>query len=322
MPVIADHVARVAILIAVYGALAMAALLLVLVMRRDRKERRAAATQANDRALTREIMAALPAGGAPGEAYERASATDRLAAIAHLGQLMRGEDRARLTAFVEERHLLDKVLHKLKRRRVARRVEAVRTLGGVGGAQAIDALRETLEADRDGTARLEAAAQLAQLGALPPVGTLVEALQLDQVAVTPLHHALFRALAPQRAEELRALLAQPVTPAIRALLVDALGWTEDYSALPALGEAAGDPDPEVRLEAVRAGARLDHPAAAPWIVALLDDGDEQVRCAAVRACSTMGLRSALPAIEALRGDPSAWVRLSAREAAAVLQGAA
>ncbi len=320
MSAIADEVAWIAILVALYGSLAMAALLLFLVMRRGWSERHAVATLANSRALTREIMGLIPGGTATGEAYAKASIGDRLAAVAHLGRLVRGEDRARLVAFVEDNRLLDKVVAKLRRRRAARRVDAVRTLGGVGGEQAVAALTATLESDAEAAVRLEAAAQLARLGALPPAGVLLEALDLDRVTITPLHHALLRALAPHRTEELLALIAQPIAPATRALVVDALGWTEDYSALPTLKEAARDSDAEVRLDAVRASARLNHPAAARWILPLLDDPDEQVRGEAVRACATMGLRSALPKIESLCDEASVWVRLRARAAAGVLKG--
>ena len=317
MPALADKVAGLAISIAVYGSLAMAALLLFLVMRRDRKERHAAAVQANARALTREIMGALSSGQA-GNAYAHASSADRIAAISHLGRLVRGEDRARLIAFVEVNRMLDTVVAKLRRRRIARRVDAVRTLGGVGGAQAIAALTATLKEDADGTVRLEAAAQLAQLGALPPAGILVDALDLERATVTPLHHALFRALAPHRGAELIAMMAQPITAGTRALVIDALGWTEDYSALPTLGQAATDPDSQVRLDVVRSSARLNHPAAARWIVPMLGDADDRVRSEAARACATMGLRAARPTIEAMLDDPSAWVRLRAKAALAAL----
>lgn len=318
VPVIVDKVAQGAILIAIYGSLAMAALLLFLVIRRDHKERHAAAAHANARALTREIMGTVP-GGPIGEAYAHASPDERIAAVVHLGRLVRGEDRARLIAMVEDHHLLDKVVAKLRRRRAARRVEAVRTLGGVGGTQAAAALARTLETDRDGAVRLEAAAQLARLGALPPVDILLRTLDLERTTVTPLHHALFRALAPNRGAELLALLAQPITPATRALVVDALGWTEDYSALPALREAAKDVDAEVRLDAVRSSARLNHPAARGWIFPLLDDPDAQVRGEAARACATMGLRAAEPKIEALLEDASVWVRMRAKAALTVLR---
>jgi len=319
LPNIADHIARLAILISLWGTLAMAALLLVLVMRRDRKERARVAAEANSRSLTREIMAALPGDDAqPGEAYRRASAEQRLAAVSHLGRLVRGEDRLRLTAFVERHQLIDRVLASAQRRRTARRVDAVRALGGVGGAQAITALDRMLRHDKALPVRLEAAAVLARLEALPPANVLLDALSLEEVPVTPLHHALFRALAPHRAEELLALTRRRFAPGLHALIVDALGWTEDYSTLDALAAAARAAEPEVRLAALAAATRLNHPAAAKWVLPLLDDPEQDVRAQAARACAAMGLRAALPQLERLREDPSRWVRLRAGEAAATL----
>lgn len=318
LPNIADHIARLAILISLWGTLAMAALLLVLVMRRDRKERARAAAEANSRLLTREIMAALPGEEQPGEAYLRASAEQRLAAVSHLGRLVRGEDRLRLTAFVERHQLIDRVLAGARRRRVARRVDAVRALGGVGGWQASDALDHMLRHDKALPVRLEAAAMLARLEALPRAEVLVEALSLEQVPVTPLHHALFRALAPYRAEELLALAGRSFPPGLRALIVDALGWTEDYSTLAALATAAQAAEPEIRLAALAAATRLNHPAAAKWILPLLDDPEPNVRAQAARTCASMGLRAARPQLDAMRGDSSRWVRLRAGEALATL----
>jgi HEAT repeat protein len=168
--------------------------------------------------------------------------------------------------------------------------------------------------------RLEAAAMLARLESLPPVTVLLDALSLEEVPITPLHHALFRALAPDRAEELLALAQRDFPPPLRALIADALGWTEDYSTLGALAEAAAAPDPEVRLAAMAAARRLNHPAAAKWVLPLLEDPEQEVRAQAVRTCAAMRLRSALPAIERMRKDPSRWVRLHASEAVQTLGG--
>lgn len=318
LPDIADQVARLAILVSLWGTLAMAMLLLVLVMRRDRKERNRASAALNSRSLTREIMAALPGTEPPGDAYRGASPEQRLAAVSHLSRLVRGEDRARLTAFVERHHLIDRVLAKAGRRRTARRVDAVRTLGGVGGSHAVAALHHMLRHDRASPVRLEAAAMLARLEMLPSANVLIEALSLEGVPITPLHYALFRALAPHRADELLALVRRDLPPSLHALIVDALGWTDDYSTLGALDEASRSPEREVRLAALTAGTKLNHPAAATWIVPLLADPEHDVRAQAARACAAMGLRSALTVIERLRQDPSRWVRLRAGEAAAVL----
>lgn len=322
LPGIADHVARLAILISLWGTLAMAALLLILVMRRDRKERGRAATETNNRSLTREIMAALPGAERPGEAYRQASPEQRLAAVSHLSRLVRGEDRLRLAAFVERHQLVDRVLAKAQRRRTARRVDAVRTLGGAGGIQAVVMLTRMLQNDKAPAVRLEAAAMLARLEALPPAEVLIEALALQTVPVTPLHNALFRALAPQRAEELLALPWRSFPPGLHALVVDALGWTEDYSTLGVLGEAANAPDAEVRLAALAAATRLKHPAATKWILPLLEDPEHVVRAQAARTCAAMGLRAALPQLGQMRQDRSRWVRLRAGAAIATLGGAA
>lgn len=322
LPSIADHVARLAILASLWGTLAMALLLLVLVMRRDRKERGRAGAEANSRFLTREIMAALPGIESPGDAFRGASPEQRLAAVSHLSRLVRGEDRARLTAFVDRHDLVDQVLATTRRRRTARRVDAVRALGGVGGMQAITALGDMLRHDPALSVRLEAAAMLARLEALPPADVLLDALSLEEVPITPLHHALFRALAPHRADELLKLAGRSFPPALRALIVGALGWTNDYSTLDAIEQAARSPEPEVRLAALAAGTKLNHPAAAKWILPLLADPEQSVRAQAARACATMGLRSALPAIERMLQDPSRWVRLRAGEAVAALGKAA
>lgn len=315
---IADEVAKLAILVSLWGSLAMALLLLALVMRRRGGEQNRASIEINNRLLTREIMAALSSTGAPGEAYLNASAEQRLTAVSHLNRLVRGEDRVRLMAFVERHGLVERVLAKVRKRRTARRVEAVRTLGGVGGPQAVAALDDMLRHDPRLSVRLEAASMLARLEALPPASELLDALSLEDVAITPLHHALFRALAPHRVGELLALAKRQPPATLRALIVDAMGWSEDYSTLDAIAEAARDTEPEVRLAALAAATRLNHPAAAKWVEPLLSDPEPEVRAQAASACAAMGLRSALPALRRMLQDPSRWARLRARGALAVL----
>ena len=116
---IADHVARIAIFISVYGALAMAAWMLFLVMRRDRKERASVAKAELTRALTREIMGAGQ-NIAASPAFQLARPAERLAAISRIVQLLRGEDRERLVALVEEQGLLKQALLAARRSRPRR----------------------------------------------------------------------------------------------------------------------------------------------------------------------------------------------------------
>lgn len=319
---IADQLARVAILVSFYGALGMAAFLLFLVMRRDHKERKLAVSQARARALLREVMAVLDHNGEPGPIFADATDEERETAIAHLSQLVRGEDRDRLTRFVEANHLVEKIARQAHGGRTAQRVDALRLLGSVGGTMAIDTLRTTVRHDRDPAMQLEAAAMLAGLSALPAPDVLIVALDLETVAITRMHRALFRSLAPDHSAHLLQLTKRTLPAGLRALIIDALGWTGDYSGLHALAAAAGDPDRDVRCAALRAARRIDHPASAGWVLTLLDDPDETVRAQAVLTCTRMGLKRAVPQLDAMRADRSAWVRLRASQALQALQGAA
>lgn len=320
-PTFTDHAARIVILVSLYGALALAALLLFLVMRRDRKERGLMRAQDTARALIRELMGTVAGKGTPGPVYAAARPEQRLAAISHLNQLVRGEDRERLIRFVDEYGLLERFTHQARKRRASRRVDAVRTLGGIGGATAIAVLRDVMRTDRQPLVKLEAAAMLARNDALPPPDVLITDLDLEQMPITPMHRALFRSVARERREEIARLVHRRLPSPVRALLVDALGYAQDYGVLETLAVAAEDDDPEVRLAALRSARRVGHPAAAAWVVPMLDDVHDDVRGQAVRTCTSLRLRSASGRIAVLITDGSPWVRLYARQAAETLGGA-
>ena len=136
---ISDHVAQIAIFVSFYGALGMAALLLFLVIRRDRAERGEAQRAALIKALIREIMG----GGEDAlasPAFRRARTADKLAAIGRMIQLLRGEDRNRLIALVERDGLLKKALRRTHSSRRRAQVDAMRMFGSIGGTQAVQAL--------------------------------------------------------------------------------------------------------------------------------------------------------------------------------------
>ena len=316
---VADSVARIAILISIYGALAMAALLLFLVMRRDRKERYSRTAAELTRGLTREIMA----GGdnvARSPVFRQARQPEKLAAISHLMQLLRGEDRDRLVHLVEQQGLLKDALRNARRSRQRQQIDALRLLGSIGGDQAVATLDAVLREDRRLDTRLEAASLLARLDALPQPDELIDHLDLRSARITPLHRTLFRLIASRHPVELFALARSEDLPStVRALVIDALGWTEDFSALPLLAEAAEDPHAPVRLAALDSATKLGHPGSASWIMPLLDDPVPPVRARAIRACQIMRLSAGLPAIAKLRHDPSPWVRLRAQQALQVLE---
>lgn len=324
---IPDHVAQIAIFISFYGALGMAALLLFLVIRRDRAERADAHASAMIKALIREIMGGGREGGGEdalsGPAFRKAQTADKLAAIGRMIQLLRGEERERLIALVERHGLLKHALSKTRSSRRRAQVDAMRILGSIGGAHAVDALLSVLHEDPLIDTRLEAASLLAQLDALPAPERLIEDLSLYETRITPLHRSLFRLIAVSHPAELMALgRSNQLPPAVRALVIDALGWTEDFAALPLLAAASADPHPPVRLAALDSATRLGHPGSAGWIIRMLEDPEHPVRSRAIRACQIMRLTAALPLLAALRNDPSPWVRLRAQQAVQMLQVAA
>nr|WP_140404544.1 HEAT repeat domain-containing protein [Sphingomonas sp. CDS-1] len=325
---IPDHVAQIAIFISFYGALGMAALLLFLVIRRDRAERADAQAAAMIKALIREIMGGGMEGkdgedALSGPAFRKARNADKLAAIGRMIQLLRGEERERLIALVDRHGLLKDALRKTQSSRRRAQVDAMRILGSIGGEHAVAALLSVLHEDPHIDTRLEAASLLAQLDALPAPERLIEDLSLYETRITPLHRSLFRLIAVSHPAELMALgRSNQLPPAVRALVIDALGWTEDFAALPLLAAAAGDPHPPVRLAALDSATRLGHPGSAGWIIRMLEDPEHPVRSRAIRACQIMRLTAALPLLSALRNDPSPWVRLRAQQAVQMLQVAA
>jgi len=310
----ADEAATIAALVSLYGALAMAALFLFLVMRRDRRERARTRELDRMRDLTREILALIDDPSIARPAFDRAQSRTRLAAIGSIGQLVRGDDRDRLISFVEEQHLLDRAMRETQRGSRRKRVEAIRLVGSIGGPRAVDTLRDALGKERDEDVRLETAITLARIGGLPPPDVLIAQLHLAEAPITLLHRVLFRMLAARQPAGLFVIAAAELPAPVRALIVDALGWTEDYAALDLLVEAARDPHPPVRVAAIDAASRIGHPNTSGWIIDLLDDPEPPVRARAIRACQSLGLQQSLPAIARLRRDPSPWVRLRAQQA--------
>ncbi|AEG51010.1 PBS lyase HEAT domain protein repeat-containing protein [Sphingobium chlorophenolicum L-1] len=324
---IPDHVAQIAIFVSFYGALGMAAVLLFLVIRRGRTERAEAQAAAMTKALIREIMGGELSGEGEdvlsGPVFRKARAADKLAAIGRMIQLLRGEERERLIALVQRHGLLKDALRRTYSLRRRTQVDAMRILGSIGGAPAVDTLLSVLHGDPHIDTRLEAASLLAQLDALPAPERLIRDLSLYETRITPLHRSLFRLLAVSHPVELMTLgRSNQLPPAVRALVIDALGWTEDYAALPLLAAAAVDPHPPVRLAALDSATRLGHPGSAGWIIRMLEDPEHPVRSRAIRACQIMGLTAALPLLAAMRDDPSPWVRLRAQQAVQMLKVAA
>lgn len=115
---------------------------------------------------------------------------------------------------------------------------------------------------------------------------------------------------------LRQVLATGMETERRVLAARALGELHDAASLDPLRTAAtSDAEASVRVAAVAALGRLDHPEGYATIVAAMADGDASVRYAALRAIPTLNFFADFGAVDAALGDGDAEVR---SEAARVL----
>ena len=298
-------------------ALAAAGLMFWLIVRRRQLESTADRERAGVLAASREMMAAL--SGRAIVLGDELARDARLGALSQLLRLVRGDDRERLLALAERNGLFDAGLAGLTHRRAARRAEAIRELEYFASAACLAGLARCLAEDGSPRVRLEAAAALARLDALPPVDQLLSSLGLPERRVTRVHAALLRGLAPRDAAAIALLADREDLAPLRPLLVETLGWTEDFAMMRRLAAHAGNPEPEVRSAAVRAARHLKHPGAGAWIVPLLEDPAAPVRLQAAQACGELGLKRAIPALERLAADPDWWVRTRARAALTILR---
>jgi HEAT repeat protein len=100
----------------------------------------------------------------------------------------------------------------------------------------------------------------------------------------------------------------------RIMLLKALGAAGAWAAFRDVGEAALDPDPEVRAAALTALRAMAAPAAVPIFVAATRDPDWQVRLKAVEGIGQLGKPADRPSIEPLLDDSVWWIRFRAAEA--------
>lgn len=303
-----------------FAALSLFAILL-LFLRRRRDERRQAAEANADRDLSRRLLAfRAPIDSNEINLLAAAAGQARLERIfSQMLQLVRGEDRAQLLAIADAMRVPDAALGRLKHRRSARRIDAMHLLESFPSERVVGAIAAAMTGDRDMVVRTEAAATLARLAQPPRPSVVIEALGLRRLSPNPVQAAVLRAGAPLFGAEIVAL-AQDLTPgSLRSRLIEALGWSDDFSVLPALAGFARDEDAEGRIAALKAARQLGHPAVGDWVVPLLLDKAETVRAQAARTCGQLGLTDAIPILSNLVENSSWWVRTRAAEALAQLR---
>lgn len=297
-----------------FAAASLVAIFL-LFLRRRTDERRQLKEANADRYLSRQLLNlrqpverdAIESLAAAGQAR-----LERI--LSRLLQLVRGDDRVSLLAIADTMGIPDAALCRLKHRGATRRIDAMHILESFPSDRVVAAIRARMSEDPDPTVRTEAAATLVRLDMPPRPAAVIAALDLMRQPLNPLHAAIFRAAAPTCGAEIVAIAQNLVPGLLRSRLIEALGWTNDFTVLPPLARFAEDQDPEARIAALKAARQLGHPAVRDWVVPLLLDPADTVRAQAARTCGQLGLTDAIPILSNLVENSSWWVRTRAAEA--------
>jgi HEAT repeat protein len=214
--------------------------------------------------------------------------------------------------------LVDKYIQKLRSARKWRdRAFAAELLGRVGGAKAVPALLETVNATRteDSDVReiaLRGLARIADPGAVEP---LIRALATADVWLAPRIADILTRHGDLVVDPLLAVLGDSAPQPARAWAANVLGEVRAQRAFPALVRALGDPEDEVRAKAATALGRLGDRRAVGYLLEhLLTDPAPFVR---VRIASSLGRFGGPEVIDRLvqaLGDSAWWVRMRSVEA--------
>jgi len=303
-----------------FAALSLVAVL-VLYVRRRVDERKAPLEAETDRNLSRQLMAALGSAGRGRTMTlpESVGPEDLERVFSRLLQLVRGDDRERLLTIADALHIPESGLADLRSGNAARRVDALRILERFPSDRVISAIHERMTGDPDAATRAEAAATLSRIGRPPSPAEVIDALDLRAQVPNLLHAAIFRASAPLYAGEIASLARETPSGALQSMLIEALGWSEDFAMLPDLARFAGAVTAETRIASLKAARHLGHPGVRDWVIPLLLDPDDNVRVQATRTCGQLGLTDAIPILAKLVENSSWWVRTRAAEALAILR---
>lgn len=214
--------------------------------------------------------------------------------------------------------LVDKYIEKLRSARKWRdRAFAAELLGRVGGAKAVPALLETVNATRteDSDVReiaLRALARIADPGAVEP---LIRALATADAWLAPRIADILARHGELAVEPLVAVLTDSARQPARAWAANVLGEVRAQRAFPALVRALGDPDDEVRAKSATALGRLGDRRAVGYLLEhLLTDPAPFVRLRIASSLGQFGGPEVTDRLVRALGDAAWWVRMRSVEA--------
>ncbi len=312
--------AHAAIGISLLFALISLLTILLLYLRRRSAEDEIVQDKKADSRLSKELMVRLEMGH-----YQQAINSKELEpqqverVFSHLLQLVRGPERDLLLVIADAMAVPDFAIAKLRHRSGARRIDALRMLEQFPVPRVVQLISACMATDRSTMVRTEAAAILTRIGAVPSPAAIIDALNLQTTNPSPLHAAMFRAGSVQHSAEMATLVQELPTGALRSMVAEALGWSEDFSMLSILADLVQSDDFELRIAGLKAARQLGHPGARTWVVPMLLDPVDAVRVQAVRACGQLGLVEAIPLLSRLVENSSWWVRTRAAESLAILR---
>ena len=228
-----------------------------------------------------------------------------------------GRPRWLLEAY-DQLGLIDKYIDQLRSARKWRdRAFAAELLGRVGGAKAVPALLETVEATRteDSDVRevsLRALARIADPAAVEP---LIRTLATAEVWLAPRIADILTRHGELVVDPLIAVLDDSHRQPGRAWAANVLGEVGAPRAFPSLVRALGDPEDEVRAKAASALGRLGDRRAVGYLLEhLLTDPAPFVRVRIASALGQFGGPEVIDRLVRALGDPAWWVRMRSVEA--------
>lgn len=228
--------------------------------------------------------------------------------------LIRGADQERAMGALRNLGLIPVLEARIIHGSRDERLTSVEALAALGGEEVKAALRRAIRS-KDPNVRMAAIKGLADAGAPPTPSRLLDYVGTGELTPSRVYSEVMRqAVAAAPADGLLALQRHDLSSLMRAVLLDALGRSGAYEAVPALALAAEDPAPDVRTAAVRGLGRLQHPSAASTLAAALVDEAWTVRSAGAEAVGAAGLVRLAPQVAALLDDPEWWVRFRAGDA--------
>lgn len=298
------------------GAVAMAGIFALLVIRRWLSERVQARRSQDAADITRFYLQRV-AGRAGAEVSPSWTLEKRLAVVLDIQGLLRGEERDRLMQITEIDGLLISVMRKSRSVSRNKRIAAIHVFQRLRSGICIGRLRELMASDRSRHVRMEAAFALAAAHNLAPPLETMRMLGLLDKKPTPIDAALMRASAAQYFDQVVTIVENDLPSSWHACLIEALSLLGKTSVLKLVECAAKNDDAEVRCAAMRASVNLGHPMASRWIIPCLNDDKAEVRVQAANACARLGLLAAAPTLAQLANDEDVWVRLRSQEALAL-----